>query len=80
MVCGWLLPLVGVMGWVLVAIGAQGGETLCQSSAYRGLPVEVQNEHQCMVLERLQQDAQQHKMQADKHFNVILRYTQRSLV
>lgn len=58
--------------WVMgVAVWCQ--DNMCQSSAYRSLPLEVQNEHQCMVLERLQQEAQQHKALANTHFSQLVR-------
>ncbi|KAK7098579.1 microfibril-associated glycoprotein 4-like [Littorina saxatilis] len=70
MQCVWVLVGVTVCGWWVQR--AVGEESLCQSMAYRGLPVAVQNEHQCMILERLQQDAEAHKMQADTHFAQLL--------
>lgn len=69
------LHFIPTAACVLVAVlmGLCGGdESMCQSTAYRGLPVEVQNEHQCMMLTRLQQDMQTRTMQENQHYNVLL--------
>ncbi|KAK6189716.1 hypothetical protein SNE40_001716 [Patella caerulea] len=50
----------------------QTPDNICQSSAYRNLPTGLQNEHQCMVLERLQRDMQNEKLTRDRQFNSIL--------
>lgn len=59
--------------WVVAACRGQEAANLCQTTSYRSLPVEVQNEHQCMVLERLQQEAQQSKALANTHFSQLIR-------
>lgn len=59
--------------WLTAGGRGQVQDEMCQTSGYRDLPVEVQNEHQCMVLERLQRDVQQHKAQGEEQYGAILK-------
>ncbi|XP_025087608.1 fibrinogen-like protein 1 [Pomacea canaliculata] len=68
---GAMLWYVVVLVTVVVGVVA-GQESMCETETYRGLPVEVQNEHQCRVLERMQKDALQQRSTVESQYNSML--------
>lgn len=69
---GAMLWYVVVLVTAVVGVVA-GQESMCETETYRGLPVEVQNEHQCRVLERMQKDALQQRSMVESQYNSMLR-------
>lgn len=51
---------------------AQQQSSICQSMHYRSLSAELQNEHQCMILERLQEEFVEEKNVVRNHHNQLV--------
>lgn len=47
-------------------------ESVCSTLQFRSLGAELQNEHQCMLLEKIQQDLVDNRAATDKQFNILV--------
>ncbi|XP_060073894.1 microfibril-associated glycoprotein 4-like [Ylistrum balloti] len=66
---------VVLLAWacILSVVTAQDEVSICQSLDYRALTRELQNEHQCMILEKLQRDFEADKNSRESLLNDLVR-------
>lgn len=61
-----LVSFLSILGSVL------SQDSVCSSLQFRSLGPELQNEHQCMILEKIQQDLMDSRTASDKQFNQLV--------
>ena len=69
----WLVSVALTLMYVIKAQGQQQS-SICTTMAYRSLSTELQNEHQCMILERLQSDFQEESQQLKTQYENLYKW------
>ena len=60
--------------YIVTLVECQYEESMCMSLQYRSLPIALQNEHRCMILETIQRDLENGNNERHAILDDIIRY------